>query len=247
MNYKYQINTPSKTLLDFLCNIKSHFSSSKETIHKARNELKIIPFDGTLTVVKSFKIPHLLNRIVYTYFKKSKARKSYEYSLKIAPFTPTPIGFIEFYSFGLLRESYFVSEKFEYDFTIREPLLDEGFEQREEIFRAFARFTFALHEAEILHQDYSPGNILIKKESGVFTFKIVDINRMKFFSPDEDERAKNFSKLWASESVLKIVADEYTKHYSASENFTNRVLHYSNKNKRVKNFKKRLKGELVND
>ena len=71
---------------------------------------------------------------------------------------------IEFYKFGLLDESYFVSEKFDYDFTIREPLLDINFPNKNEILKIFAKFTFQLHEVGIFHFDYSPGNILIKKE-----------------------------------------------------------------------------------
>ncbi len=63
------------------------------------------------SVVKYFKIPYFINKIVYTFFKKSKAQKSYEYALKIKDFTPKPIGYIEFYKFGLLDESYFVSRK----------------------------------------------------------------------------------------------------------------------------------------
>ena len=231
----------------FLLNIQKEFQQHDSTIHKARNELKIVPFDNISTVVKSFKIPNIINKIAYSFFRDSKAKKSYEYSLKIGEFTPSPIGYIEFYKSGLINESYFISEEFKYDFTIREPLLEEEFEDREEVFRAFARFTLELHNAKIFHNDYSPGNILIKKEDGVLVFKIVDINRMKFFDLDEEERAKNFSKLWASDEILTIMADEYKKHHICSENFTKQVLFYSNKNKRVKNFKKRLKGQEVND
>lgn len=247
MNYSYQLSNNFSNFKEFLLNIKLHFSSNQNTIHKARNELKIINLSDIDTVVKSFKVPHLLNRIVYTFFKDSKAKKSYEYSQKIGKFTPNPIGYIEFYNSSLLENSYFVSERFEYDFTIREPLLQEDFEDREEVFRAFARFTLELHNTNIFHDDYSPGNILIKKENGVLIFKIVDINRMKFFNLDEDTRAKNFSKLWASDAILTTMADEYKKHYLCSETFTKRVLFYSNKNKRVKNLKKRLKGQEVND
>ncbi len=247
MNYKYQLNSDKQNFKNFLLEIQSYFNSITSNIHKARNELKIIPFEGAQTVVKSFKVPHLLNKIVYSYFKDSKAKKSYEYSLKISPFTPTPIGYIEFYSFWLLNESYFISEKFDYDFTIREPLLDKNFESRDELFRAFARFTLKLHNTEIFHNDYSPGNILIKKENSKFTFKIVDINRMRFGALNEDTRAKNFEKLWASDDELTIMSNEYQKHYTCSKDFTKKVLYYSNKNKKIKNLKKRLKGKPVND
>jgi len=232
---------------DFLKNIKEHFSNNNNTIHKARNEIKVLKYAQEKVVVKAFKIPHFLNRIVYSFFRKSKARKSYEYSVKISEFTPKPIGYIEFYKNRLLHQSYFVSEHFDYDFTIREPLLEKDFPQREAIFRAFARFTLKLHNAHIFHNDYSPGNILIKEEAGEFIFKIVDINRMSFFELNEQARAKNFSKLWASDEVLSIVADEYQKNHPCSKTFKEMMLQLNQKHKNRKNFKKRLKGVSVVD
>ncbi len=220
---------------------------NNETIHKARNELKIINYENLTTVVKSFKIPNILNKFVYSFFRDSKAKKSYNNSIKIADFTPSPIGYIEFYKLGLLNESYFISEEFKYDFTIREPLLQNDFEDRNEVFKAFARFSLELHNNKIFHDDYSPGNILIKKENDSYSFKIVDINRMKFFELGGETRAKSFSKLWASDEILTIIATEYISHHQCNENFIEQVLYYSNKNKRIKNFKKRLKGKPVND
>jgi len=119
-----------KEFKDFLLNIKEHFNSSEKSIHKARNEIKILSHANQEVVVKSFKVPHLLNRLVYSFFRESKAKKSYEYSMKIIEFVPKPIGYIEFFKQGLLHESYFVSEHFDYDFTIREPLLDEPYSMR---------------------------------------------------------------------------------------------------------------------
>jgi len=244
LSVKYKINgdvLAIKTLLS----IEREFLNTKSNIHKARNELKILELDGIKSVVKSFKIPHFINRIVYSFFRDSKAKKSYEYALKIGSFTPKPLAYIEFYEQNLLKQSYFISEEFKYDFTIREPLLEKDFEDREKIFRAFTLFTLELHNARIFHNDYSPGNILIKKQNGEYCFKIVDINRMNFMPLDEDLRAKNFSKLWADDDVLEIIGDEYAKHYNVSTSFTQKLLDYNNKNKRIKNFKKRLKGKKV--
>jgi len=247
MNSKYLINTAKSSFKDFLLSIEDYFQANKQTIHKARNELKIIKYNNLSTVVKSFKVPNIINKIAYTFFRDSKAKKSYDYSLKIGNFTPQPIGYIEFFKFGLLHTSYFISQEFTYDFTIREPLLELNFTDRDAIFRAFARFTLELHNSDIFHDDYSPGNILIKKQNDTYEFKIVDINRMQFFTLKEESRARSFSKLWASDAILKVMATEYMLHHSCSENFIERVLYYSNKNKKIKNFKKRLKGKPVND
>ena len=248
MNYKHGINEKYTNFEDFLFNIKTYFNENENSIHKARNELKIIPHANVDTIVKSFKVPNLLRRIIYTFFRDSKAKKSYEYSIKIKEFTPQPIGYIEYYKNNLIEESYFISEKFDYDFTIREPLLDNKFENRDEIFKAFARFTYLLHKNNILHQDYSPGNILIKKEKDKFDIKIVDINRMEFRELNLDERLKNFNKLWAKDDEIEIMAKEYAKVSNEDEAYCIKTAkNYNTKHKNKINMKKRLKGIEVVD
>ncbi|MEA1891797.1 MAG: hypothetical protein U9N33_03700 [Campylobacterota bacterium] len=244
---KLVINTPFIHFKEFVLHIQQEFGKNSQTIHKARNELKIITYDGTDTVVKSFKVPNVINQIAYSFLRDSKAKKSYDYSIKIKDFTPAPIAYIEFYNFSLFKQSYFISKKFNYDFTIREPLLNQDFKDKDEIFKAFARFTLELHNNDIFHNDYSPGNILIKEKEDGYIFKIVDINRMKFFKLTQEDRAKNFSKLWANDDILRVMADEYKKNHTCDERFIDQVLYYSNKNKKIKNFKKRLKGYEVND
>ncbi len=245
----YKIN-PKYTLefTDFLKNIKEHFNNNNNTIHKARNEIKVLEYAQQKVVVKAFKVPHLLNRIVYSFFRKSKARKSYEYSVKISEFVPKPIGYIEFYKGGLLHQSYFISEHFDYDFTIREPLLDKDFPQKRAILEAFAYFTFKLHQQDILHQDYSPGNILIKQDDKEFIFNIVDINRMQFKTLDLDARLKNFAKLWINDEDLTLVAKVYASLVKEDEELCiTKALHYSHKHKKRINMKKRVKGVKVVD
>ena len=247
-SYKLVVNQVNKSFEEFISNIQSYFKNNNNSIHKARNELKIINYNDIDTIVKSFKVPNILRRVVYTYFRDSKAKKSYEYSLRIKDFTPVPIGYIEFYSNGLIDNSYFISEKFNYDFTIREPLVENEFENRDEVFKAFARFTFELHENGILHKDYSPGNILIKKENDTFIFKVVDINRMEFKELNLDERLKNFNKLWAKDEYLTIMIKEYTKLNNSDEKECLKMaLELNQKHKNKINMKKRLKGQKVVD
>ncbi len=241
MNYKLEaINSDEKKEL---LNIKDYFKASSNSIHKARNELKIID----KKVIKSFKKPSFLKSIYYTFFS-SKAKRSYLYSLRLKEFSPKPLGYIEFYENTLLGESYFVSEEFDYDFSIREVLLDSDFSDREDILKEFARFTFRLHEENILHLDYSPGNILIKKEQGGYIFKVVDLNRMKFTTLSLVDRLKNFNKLWASDEDIDIIVSEYSKLINHDRKEAVKLAQkFNNQNKAIKNFKKRLKGIPVVD
>ena len=244
----YKINEEKRELSTLITNVQKYFLDSKNSIHKARNEIKIIEHNKQKFVIKSFKIPHILNKIVYSFFRDSKAKKSYENSIRISNFVPAPIGYIEFKKFGLIHNSYFVSENFNYDFTIREPLLDESFKDKEEIFKLFAYFTHKLHEQSIYHLDYSPGNILIKKEENSYVFKIVDINRMQFKTLTLDDRLENFSKLWAKDEDMKIIVKEYAEIINENEKYCiEKTIYFSQKNKDFKNLKKRLKGKEVVD
>ncbi|HIP52025.1 MAG TPA: hypothetical protein EYG94_08065 [Campylobacterales bacterium] len=213
---KYKINPKYKEeFTSFLKNIKEHFSNSDESIHKARNELKIINYNDTATVVKAFKVPNIVNQFAYAYLRGSKAKKSYENAMKLIELgveTPEPIGFIEFYEKGLLKESFFISLHQPYDFLIREPLYEANFEDRENIIKQFAEFSYELHQKNIFHKDYSAGNTLvIPKENGNYAFSIVDINRMQFKAIDLNLAMQNFNKLWANKLTLTIIAKAYAK------------------------------------
>ena len=243
---KYIINPLSEDIKEFIMTIPSKFKEEHNTIHNARNIIKIINYQEKSYIVKSFKVPHPLNRIVYSFFRDSKAKKSYENSLKIIDFVPAPISYMELTKSILIDQSFFVSEHFEYDFTIREPIDNSDLPHTQEIFKGFARFTYELHNQNVLHLDYSPGNILIKNGDNGYIFKIVDVNRMKFKTLSLEDRLRNFSKLWLREEDMKTIIKEYAKLMNEDEEYCiQKALYYSQKNKNFKNFKKRLKGIKV--
>ena len=229
-------------------NIQKEFLHASETLYDGRNTLKVLTYLDEEIVVKSFKIPHIINKIAYTFFRDSKAKKSYENSMKIIDFVPRPLGYIEFFRFGLLHDSYFLSENYLYDFTIREVLTDIIYPDKEIILKAFSDFSYNLHEAGIEHLDYSPGNILIKKVEKGYVFKIIDVNRMVFRTLDNYARLENFTKLWANDDDLKTIITHYIKHIDIDVNNAIEIAtKASQKHKDTKNFKKRLKGIEVVD
>ena len=214
MSHKLILNPNYNNFEDTLLNIKNIFDDSSETIHKARNELKIIELNGLKCVVKSFKIPHMLNRIAYTFFRDGKARKSYLNAIKLTELkvsTPEPIGLIEFFSMGLLEESYFISIYEPYEFTIRE-VFHHKVDNTSEILKQFAHFTYEIHQKGVWHVDYSLGNILISDENGSYKFSLVDINRMEFKTISTREGLENFNKFWAKDkNDLTVIAKVYAQ------------------------------------
>jgi len=198
-----------------ITNIKNYFNdSSNTTLFNKRNVIKLIEFDDNKYVIKSFKIPHIINKIVYKFFRDSKAKRSYVNSLKLESLdinTPKPIGYIEFGSLFLFKDSYYVSEFFDYDFEIRDIFNDKNFKNRNEILEEFVKFTYDLHQKGVYHIDYSPGNVIIKQINDKFEFSIIDVNRMKFCEFDLDLRMKNFSKMTFDKDDNKYMIKIYSK------------------------------------
>lgn len=184
---------------DFVCNIKTYFNQEENhTIYDKRNIIKVVSYKGQKYVVKSFKIPHLLNQIVYRFFRDSKAKRSFVNSMKLKQLgidTPEPVGYIEFPTLMRFKESFYISEFFDFDFEIRAVFADKAFAQRETILKKFIEYTYRLHQKNVYHIDYSPGNILVKKVDGVYHFSIIDVNRMAFVELDDTLRMQNLSKL----------------------------------------------------
>ena len=243
---KYEIS--SSKYIGLITTSKDHFLKATHSIYEGRNSLKIIEYSNSSLVMKSFNVPHFINKIAYTFFRDSKAKKSYLHSMKILKFTPEPIGYIEYFKFGLLSNSYYICKSYKYDFTIREPLVSVNFEHKNEIFKAFAKFTYMLHNYNIEHLDYSPGNILIKERHGSYEFKIIDVNRMHFRELNSTERIENFSKLWARDEDLKTIVTHYAELIDMDKEEAIKIaLKASQKHKDKKNLKKRLKGKQIVD
>ena len=245
MSYKYILNPKHSTFKEHLLNIQSIFQASDESIHKARNELKIVEIDGTKYVIKSFKVPHFINRIAYTFFRDSKAKKSYLNAIKLQELginTPEPVGVIEFFKNTLLTQSYFVSLYEAYDFTIRE-VFHHKVDDVQTILKEFAAFTYELHKKGVWHVDYSLGNILITKQAdGSYKFSLVDINRMHFKHITPQEGLLNFNKFWAQEEDLEFLVKEYTKlaslEFESSFEIVKKSVQQIKKQKELKNYLK---------
>ena len=190
------------------------FDNSGKQIKADRNELKLFQLNDTILNIKSFKIPNLINQIVYKFFRKSKAQRSFEFANKLMELgvgTPNPVTYYEFTTPFLYKRSFYVSEQLESDLTYRELIRDLNYPNHEQILREFTRFTFNLHEKGIHFLDHSPGNTLIKKEGEKYKFYLVDLNRMKFETMPFNERMKNFARLTKHKSMVEIMSEEYAK------------------------------------
>lgn len=204
---------PTKDLV--LNTILNFENSGKIFIKGDRNAIKLFEVNNEIFNIKSFKFPVLINKIAYRYFRKSKARRSFEYAtilIEKGIGTPKPIAYYENFDFIGLKDSYYVCEHLECDLTYRE-LVETVYPDGDNILRQFARFTFEMHEKGIEFLDHSPGNTLIKNEGdGNYSFFLVDLNRMKFHKEiDFQTRMKNLSKITHKKEMVAVMSNEYAK------------------------------------
>lgn len=217
-----------------------------------RNKIKLFELGEKTVNIKSFKIPNLINKIVYAYFRKSKARRSYDFAnllIEKGIGTPAPIAYFENSNWLGLKDSYYLSEHLVTELTYRELIKNSNYPDYDTILRQFTKFTFDLHQKGIEFLDHSPGNTLIKKiGDDKYDFFLVDLNRMNFHHQMTfEQRINNFSRLTPQEKMVRIMSNEYSKFYteqSEAEIFKKMWMatsQFQEKFARKKRLKKKLK------
>lgn len=213
MKINTHLNPQYSELSEFIDLIPSLFSFGGKVLFEQRNIIKIYPVKGFVLNVKSFKVPNLINKIVYVRFRKSKARRSYENAMEIKKLgisTPDPVAYIETMRYGLFYESYYVSLHEEVD-GIMKDIYRQTDRESEKLISQFSLFTANIHEKSIYHNDYSPGNILYKRRGANYQFLLVDLNRITFKNIDIFEGARSFSRIRLPPYTLRKIAGIYAQ------------------------------------
>jgi len=241
---RYFIAPGYEVLEEWLEHLPEFYQSGGVSIFKDRNEVKVFKEKGFELNVKSFKIPHFVNRFAYVHIRGSKAARSFRNArilLEAGASTPDPVAYVECISSGILGESYYVSLQYPHDFTLRD-VLDYRIPDRQNILIQWVYYTWLyLHQHGIFHLDYSPGNTLIKKEEDQYHFAVVDLNRMKFIPVDFRKGIKNFRQLHTDAETLGLIASEYATLCNASKEIaTETLLKLDRNNKKFRDRKDRL-------
>lgn len=150
-----------------------------------RNTVVKTEMQGIPIIVKKYKRPTLINCLVYTFFRKNKALRSYLNAQKLLDMgieTPKPIAYITVSKFYIFHTGYYISEYLPYK-TIKETyknlsggnVLDKANFEHD-----FISFLEKIYKLKISHKDFNSENILVNKIEDRFHFSLVDINRMTF-------------------------------------------------------------------
>ena len=197
------------SLIEDVC--RNGMPADAEVIYSGRNTLYIVrDSDGTEVCVKDFHIPKFPNSFVYTTLRKSNAVRSFNNAIQLGKLgfgTPEPYGYGEVKVNGALTRSYYFCHAERDLETIREW---DRFPFVEDLLTALAQEMVRLHSAGVFMRDFSPGNILFRRDgNGCFSFSYVDLNRMEFgvFSPQKQMR--NFRAIYIEPRQTARIAEKY--------------------------------------
>ena len=182
MSRKLILREKYKDLKEFVAQIPRRFEQEGRTIYKGRNLIKV--FDGPNDLqmnVKRYRIPVGINRLVYSLgIRKAKGLRGYQYPrvlLEKGIDTPEPIAYIEDRKGGLITYSYLITVQSKLQHTLYE-FGNAPKEQWLPMVEPLAAFAAKIHEQNLMHRDFSPGNVLWDVIDGTYQFSVVDINRM---------------------------------------------------------------------
>lgn len=167
-------------------------------------------------MVKSYAVPHLLNRFVYGFFRSSKAARSCRYATllrSIGVGSPAPVGWCEERMGPLFTCSYYVCRRSELPWSYVSVIKGEIYEARlmplmEELGRVAGR----MNRRGIFHKDFSRGNILLGfNAEGDPEIEIIDLNRIRFHEVSMEQGCGNFHQLPATPAMHRAIARGYAR------------------------------------
>lgn len=224
--------------------LEMHFSNSNNILHQKRNVIKQVTFGSHNLVVKSFKQPSRIQSWIYANLRHSKARRSFEHAERLKALginTPEAIAYIEHTHNNSLGKSYYVSLFLKHDLSMQDVMVEmmqTATDEALSIIKAFTRFTFSMHQNNVLHLDHNAGNTLICTSGDGYLFSVIDINRMQFKTLSLKQRLNNFVRLTDNPLILSTFANTYADCMNIDRRICQQLLTALN-NKH--NFKLRLK------
>lgn len=240
---KIVLNEEYSHLSTFINQLPFFFETEGNLIYEGRNTVKTYRYYNLSINVKRYRRPNIVNKIAYTYIRRSKADRAYHNAIEVLQRqieTPAPIAFIETYRKGFLDYSFFVSIQCEYPHSIRD-FYHGPLKGNEPLMTALAQYTAKIHEAGIYHKDLSPGNILYAQEGRKFYFSIIDINRMSFETVGLKKGCRNWERLFDDDEIYTFLAQQYASSRAYNPDICKKlILLYYHKFKRTFRLKKRI-------
>lgn len=215
---KYTVASEFASMDEFVASLPQLFERGEgEVIYDGRNQLRRFNVEGRSLIVKSFRTPNFVNRIAYGWLRSSKAQRSFEYAARLRCIgigSPTPVGWLTERRGFLFGRSYYACLESTLPYTYKDIMagtLAPDLERR--ALEAIGLTTARLHNAGMLHKDYSRGNILFGPAAdGSISVEIIDLNRIRFGTVSLEAGLDNlFERLPATPEQHAIMEDAYRK------------------------------------
>ncbi|MBR6828518.1 MAG: hypothetical protein IKM76_10280, partial [Prevotella sp.] len=161
-----------------------------------------------------YKPVNALQRVVYTFFRKTKAARAYLFAQEFRRRgidTPREVAYIETGSGRLFLTGYFVS--LEAPGTETHLLLREVRDFSHELADAVARQILTMHSHGVLHGDLNLSNFLCTEEDGQYRFTMIDINRSHFTDgmPDDEACLQNMVRTTHRRDLYEYLVRSYAR------------------------------------
>lgn len=241
---KIEVNSGYGMFGDFVRSLPQAFHDGGTTLYVGRNIVKSFTVDGTELIVKLFRRPNFIQRIAYTFFKKSKAERAYLFASILRQrgiSTPREVAFLETRQGLLLGESFFVSAPCHLpalSTLLRRTDFDRGCAGQ------LAAFIVTLHGSSVLHGDLNLTNILYKVDpEGNYLFTLIDTNRSRFTRPSRRQCLENLMRLTHDRPLMDCVVRRYAALRGWDpDRCAGDMMHMLDRFERRREVKKKIKG-----
>ena len=200
---------------DFIRALPSAFAAGEgEVIYDQRNQIRRFTDQGQVFIVKRYKQVNTVQRIVYTFFRKTKACRAYLFAQEFRRRginTPREVAYLETGRTGLFRTGYFVS--LEVAGTETHLLLREVKDFSHDLADAVAAQIALMHSHGILHGDLNLSNFLCTEHDGHYHFTMIDVNRSHFRDglPTDEECLHNMVRITHRRDLYEYLARSYAR------------------------------------
>lgn len=185
-----------------------------ELVYESRNQVARFPLGAQTVMVKRFKRVNIIQQVVYTFFRKTKAERAFLFAETFAQRginTPHRVAYMERRRLGLFTTGYFVS--LETEGTKTSLLLREVKDYDPQLAEAVARQVVLMHSKGILHGDLNLSNFLCTRDDSGFHFTMIDINRSRFCDgfPSDSQCLENMVRLTHRRDLYEDLIRRYAR------------------------------------
>ena len=213
---KIVINPKYEFLRDFVTGILQRSYKVDKTYRNFRNIVEETRVGGVHAVVKIFKKPTEFNRVVYSFLRPTKAKRSYEYSIRLLKNgidVPEPVAYLEKFKGPFFHTGCYICVYTDYssiaDFKDIN-LSDATQRQRLDCFLTqFSAYVADFHSKGLVHNDFNIDNILYKETDRTLSFQLIDLNRVQFHNRSLQKCAKDFSSIHFPDQMMDVIVDRY--------------------------------------